>query len=151
MSSATAPAPLPLYQEGLHYWDEFTSECRRLIQAINSAALDRGLAPDQLIEWSPGSQVRLVRHKCPSTEVTLNISFERWGPAINASITGHEEEDLRFYPEELEVPLARDPDDDGVVAVLGEGRSLTAREFACLIAQNFRRCFPGIALPCSAG
>jgi hypothetical protein len=148
MSSA-APAPLPLFHEGSDYWENLGRECRRLMDSINAAALNHGLPADYLVEWAPGSQIRLVRHRCPSTEVTLSISFERWGPTIHGTVTGHEEEDLRFYPEELEVPLARDPDDEGVIAVLGEGRSLSAREFACFLAQNFRRCFPGMALPCT--
>jgi len=148
MSSA-APAPLPLFHEGSDYWENLGRECRRLMDAINAAAMNYGLPADYLVEWAPGTQIHLVRHRCPSTEVSLSISFERWGPTIHGTITGHEEEDLRFYPEELEVPLARDPDDEGVVAVLGEGRSLSAREFACFLAQNFRRCFPGMALPCT--
>ena len=147
MGASTAPAPLPLFREGSNYWEELARECRRSVDAINAAAANHGLPPDHLIEWSPGRQIRLIRHQCPSTEVALNISFERWGPTISATVTGHEEEDLRFYPEELEVPLARDLD-EGVVAIFGEGRSLSARELASLLTQNFRRCFPGISLPC---
>ena len=73
--------------------------------------------------------------------------FEHWGPKIAGSVRGYQEEDLRFYPEEFEFTLASD-EDDRMVAVTSEGRSLTPHEFAKYVAQNFRRSYPGISLPC---
>jgi hypothetical protein len=145
MSAATSPAPLPLFREGLSFWEELARECRRHTDTINAAALDHGLPEDHLVEWAPGRDISLIRQHIPSTEVKLSLSFERWGPMIHGTIKGHQEEELRFYPEELEVPLG--VDDEGVVAIFGEGRSLSPRELACYLAQNFRRCFPGISLP----
>ncbi|HEY3940386.1 MAG TPA: hypothetical protein VGL97_23365 [Bryobacteraceae bacterium] len=146
MSAATSPATVPLFREGLSFWEELARECKRHADAINTAALDHGLADDHLVECAPGRDIGLIRQHLPSTEIKLSLSFEHWGPMINGTIKGHQEEDLRFYPEELEVPLAVDPD-EGVVAILGEGKSLSPRELACYLAQNFRRCFPGISLP----
>jgi hypothetical protein len=65
---------------------------------------------------------------------------------IKISITGHQHEDLRFYPEEQEVPVARDLD-GRTVAVFGEGRSFSPSEVAAYMAQRLRRCFPEMALP----
>jgi hypothetical protein len=146
MSAATATALAPLFQEGSTYWEELVRECRRNMDAINSAVMAHGLPPDHLVEWAPGRQIRLVRRRCPSTEVALDISFERWGPTITGTVTGYQEEDMRFYPEEIEVPLARDGD-EGIVGIFGEGRSVSARELATMVTQIFRRCFPGISLP----
>jgi hypothetical protein len=146
MSAAASPAPLPLFREGLSFWEELARECKRHADAINTAALDHGLPDDYLVELAPGRDIGLIRQHIPSTEIKLSLSFERWGPMIHGTIKGQQEEELRFYPEELEVPLGTDVD-EGVVAIFGEGRSLSPREFACYLAQNFRRCFPGISLP----
>jgi hypothetical protein len=146
MSAATATALAPLFQEGSNYWEELVRECKRNMEAINSAAVAHGLPTDHLLEWGAGRQIRLIRRRCPSTEVTLDISFERWGPNITGTVTGYQEEDMRFYPQEIEVPLVRDAD-EGIVGILNEGRSLSAHELACMLTQNFRRCFPGISLP----
>jgi hypothetical protein len=146
MSAATSPAPVPLLEEGLVYWEEFASECRRNMEAINAVALDHGLAVEQLIEWIPGRHIGMLRQQNPSTEIKVSVSFERWGPVVSGTIKGQQQDDLCFYPEELEVPLGRD--EDGMVAILGEGRSLSPREFACYLAQRFRRCFPDFSLPC---
>jgi hypothetical protein len=149
-ASATSPAMLPLFQEGVSFWEELARECKRHADAINTAALNHGLPDDHLVELAPGRDIGLIRHHFPSTEIKLSLSFERWGPMITGTIKGQQEDDLRFYPEELEVPLAKDLD-EGVVAIFDEGRSLSPREFACYLAQNFRRCFPGISLPLPSG
>jgi len=146
MSAATSPAPVPLLQEGLAYWEELVNECKRQMNAINAAAMDHGLVAEHLIEWIPGRPLDMIRRQTPSTEIKLNLSFERWGPVISGAIKGHQQEDLRFYPEELEVPLGRD--EECTVAIFDEGRSLSPREFAGYIAQRFRRCFPDLSLPC---
>ena len=148
MSAAvTYRAPLPLYQEGLAFWEELASECGRHTQAINTVAKDHGLEAAHLVEWKPGrQQIGIVRRWYPSTEITVSISFERWGPLVKVSVTGHQHEDLRFYPEEQEVPLARDLD-GRTVAMIGEGRSYSPGELACYVAQRLRRCFPEMALP----
>jgi hypothetical protein len=100
------------------------------------------------VEWAATrGAIHVVRKWYPSTEIEINLNFERWGPVIKTLVTGHQHEDLRFYPEEQEILLARDLDGK-VVAVLGEGRSYSPRELACYLAQNLRRCFPDIALPC---
>ncbi len=148
MSAAVAPAPLPLLHEGLAYWEELVTECKRQMNAINAAAMDHGLSAADLIEWIPGRNLGMIRKQTPSTEITLNLSFKRWGPVISGEIRGHQEEDHRFYPEELEVPLG--VDEDGPVAIFDEGRSLSPHEFAVYLAQRFRRCFPDISLPCAA-
>jgi len=145
-ATATSPAPVPMLQEGLAYWEELVNECKRQINAINAAAMDHGLLTEHLIEWIPGRNLGMIRRETPSTEIKLNLCFENWGPVISGAIKGRQQEDLRFYPEELEVPLGQD--EDGMVAIFGEGKSLSPREFAGYLAQRFRRCFPEIALPC---
>jgi hypothetical protein len=145
--SAATPAPLPMYQEGLAYWEELTQHCRRHVEAINAAVSECGVRGDCLVQWIPGRAIRMNRQQFPSTEIQINIDFERWGPCIRGTIHGHQEEDLRFYPEEFEFLLSRDLD-EGVVAICEEGRSMSPREFAKYLAQNFRRCYPGVSLPC---
>jgi len=145
--SAAAPAPLPLYREGLAFYEEVANELRRLVEAVNALALASGLSGDQLVEWAPGRSIGVIRKEYPSTEIRSDLEFEHWGPVIKVSIRGHQEEDLPFYPEDLEIPVGVDLDDN-VVAIFGEGKSLTAHELACYLAQSLRRCFPGMVLPC---
>jgi len=146
MGAAVSPAPLPLFHEGMAYWEQLNKECKLHLNAINTVAIDCGLPADHLIEWAPGRNIGMIRQRYPSTEVTVELSFEHWGPTVTVAIRDRQDEELRFYPEELEVPLGKD--EDGMVAILGEGKSLSPSEFACYLAQNFRRCFPGISLPC---
>jgi hypothetical protein len=147
--SAASPAPLPLYKEGLVFYEELANESRSLMDAINAAALDSGLASEHLVEWVPGRGIGMIRKEFPSTEIRSILAFEHWGPVMKVSIRGHQEEDLPFYPEDLEIPLGVDLDDN-VVAIFGEGRSLTPHELACYLAQSLRRCFPEMVLPCTS-
>jgi hypothetical protein len=150
MSAAIAyRAPLPLYQEGLAFWEELEHETEQHVKGINSVATNHGLETGHFVEWKSGrSIIGIVRKWYPSTEITISLTFEHWGPVIKVLVTGYQHEDLRFYPEEQEVPIARDLD-GRTVAVLGEGRSYSPREFACYVAQHLRRCFPDVALPCT--
>jgi hypothetical protein len=150
MSAALAyRTPLPLYEEGLAFWQELERESEQHAKAVNNVVLAHGLDASHLVEWKSGrGLIGIVRKWYPSTDITVSLSFERWGPAIKVLVTGYQHEDLRFYPEEQEVVIARDLD-GRTVAVLGEGRSYSPREFACYLAQNLRRCFPDIALPCT--
>lgn len=145
--SAVSRAPLPHYQEALAFWDELTLQCRRHVRAINAVVLENQLPEDHGVTWKPGPLgVGMVRAMHPSTEVKLRLEFEHWGPKICGSIRGHQEEDLRFYPEDFEFPIASDGD-NRVVAITSEGRSMSPHEFAKYVAQNFRRCYPGLSLP----
>ncbi len=90
--------------------------------------------------------IAMVRDTYPSTEVHLRLTFEHWGPSISGLVRGYQDEDLRFYPEEFEYAVGSD-EDDRIVAITGEGRSLSAHELAKYVAQNFRRCYPGLCLP----
>lgn len=150
MSAAIAyRAPLPLYEEGLAFWEELEQETQQHVKSINSVATAHGLEDFHLVEWKSGRGIiGIVRKWYPSTDITISLLFERWGPVIKVLVTGYQHEDLRFYPEEQEVPIARDLD-GRTVAVLGEGRSYSPREFACYLAQHLRRCFPDMALPCT--
>lgn len=150
MSAALAHrAPLPLYEEGLAFWEQLERETQQHADAINYVVSAHGLDNEHMVEWKSGKGIiSILRKWYPSTEITLSLSFERWGPVIKVLITGYQHEDLRYYPEELEVLLSRDLD-GATVAVLGEGRSYTPREFSRYLAQHLRRCFPDMALPSS--
>jgi hypothetical protein len=150
MSAAAAyRAPLPLYHEGLAFWEDLMRESEQHAKAINSVALAHGLEAGHLVEWKSGRGIiGIARKWYPSTDITVSLTFERWGPVIKVLVTGYQHEDLRFYPEEHEVVIARDLD-GRTVAVLGEGRSYSPREFACYLSQHLRRCFPDLALPCA--
>ncbi len=150
MSAALAyRAPLPLYQEAMAFWQDLERETEQHAKAINNTVLAHGLDSAHLVEWKSGrGLIGIVRKWYPSTDITVSLSFERWGPVIKVLVTGYQHEDLRFYPEDQEVAIARDLD-GRTVAVLGEGRSYSAREFACYLSQHLRRCFPEVALPCS--
>jgi hypothetical protein len=148
MSAVSVQAPLPHYEEALAYWDELTLQCRRHVKAINAVILENQLPEDDGIKWRPGPfSVAMVRGSYPSTDIKLNLMFEHWGPKISGSVRGHQEEDLRFYPDEFEYTVASDQEDQMVV-ITSEGRGLTPHEFAKYLAQNFRRCYPSISLPC---
>jgi hypothetical protein len=149
MSAALAyRTPLPLYQEGLAFWQELERESEQHAKAINNVALAHGLDSSHLVEWKSGRGIIGISRKWyPSTDITVSLSFEHWGPVVKVLVTGYQHEDLRFYPEELEVLLARDLDGK-IVAVLGEGRSYSPLEFSRYLAQHMRRCFPDMALPC---
>jgi hypothetical protein len=148
MSAASARASSPHYEEALAYWDDLTLQCRRHVKAINTVLKEHELSESDGVQWRPGPfGVEMVRTSYPSTEVKLKLAFEHWGPKISGSVRGHQEEDLRYYPEEFEFAIGPDQD-GGVVAITAEGRSMTAHEFAKYISQNFRRCYPGISLPC---
>jgi hypothetical protein len=144
-------ANLPGYKKALAYWDEFTLQCRRQVKAINAVASEHDLPETAGVQWKPGSlSVALAREAYPSTEVRLNLIFEHWGPKISGSVQGNQEEEIRFYPEEFELAIGCDQDDQ-VVAITHDGGSLSPHEFAKYVAQNFRRCYPGISLPCPDG
>ena len=149
MSAAIAfRTPLPLYQEALAFWQELEYESERHVKAVNGVALEHGLDSGHLVDWKSGRGIIGIGRKWyPSTDISVSLSFERWGPVLKVLVTGHQHEDLRFYPEELEVLVARDLD-GRTVAVMGEGRSYSPREFACYLIQHLRRCFPDMALPC---
>ncbi len=150
-STALAYRPsLPLSREGLAFWEELMRETQEHAQAINRAATEHGLDAAYWVEWESGRNMfGIIRKMYPSTEITASITFERWGPLIRVLITGYQHEDLRYYPEEHEVPIARDLD-GRTVAVLGEGRSYPPSEFASYLVQHLRRCFPDMVLPCTA-
>ena len=142
--------PSPLYQEGQAFWQELMRETQELAQSINRAATEHGLDAAYWVEWEAGRNMfGIVRKMYPSTEITVCLSFERWGPLIKILITGYQHEDMRYYPEEQEVPIARDLD-SLTVAVLGEGRSYSPSEFASYLGQHLRRCFPDMVLPYTA-
>jgi len=149
MSAAIAyRTPLPLYQEALAFWQELERESEQHVRGVNSVALEHGLDGAHLVDWKSGRGIIGIGRKWyPSTDITVSLSFERWGPVLKVLVTGYQHEDLRFYPEELEVLIARDLD-GRTVAVMGEGRSYSPREFACYLIQHLRRCFPDMALPC---
>ena len=148
MSAAVAiRTPLPLYEEALAFWQELVCETELHTKAINNTVLAHGLDTAHLVEWtSERGRISIVRKWYPSTDIRLNLSFERWGPVIKVLVTGYQHEDLHFYPEEQEVLIARDLD-GRTVAVLGEGRSYSAEEFTRYLSQHLRRCFPDLALP----
>ncbi len=147
MSAVALQATPLLYDEGLAYWDELTLQCRRHVNAINAVAAQHSLPEQYRIAWQPGPlSVTIVREAYPTTEINLRLDFKHWGPSIIGSVNGYRDEDHRFYPDEFEHSIGCDEDETPVV-ITGEGLSLTPHAFAKCLAQNFRRCFPGISLP----
>ena len=149
MNAAISMARIPLAQEGLSYWEDLVEECKRQTALINGALSNRGACEDQMISWVDGPEVRMMRTEYPSTTVTMRLEMHSWGPTISGFITGRETKDLQFASEEFEFLVAKDLD-DSTVAVFGEGRSFSTRELAAYVAQNFRRCYPELSLPCRA-
>ena len=147
MSAASKPAATPLFAEGTEFWQELVAELKRQTEQINQAAAQHGLTDDHLVHWLPGAGVRLMRSQRPSTGIDADLHFRSWGPVISGSITGYEDDECRFFPEEFEVMIAKDLD-GAVVAVFDEGRSFSPRELGAYLTQHFRRCFPDIPLPC---
>jgi hypothetical protein len=148
MSAASKPAVTPLFREGNEYWEDLVRELRQQMQRINDAVIQHGCADDELVRWIPGSGIHMLRSRHPSTGIQAELQFRSWGPVISGSITGYQDQDYRFFPEEFEVLIAKDLD-GAVVAIFDEGRSFSPRELAAYLAQQFRRCFPQISLPCA--
>jgi hypothetical protein len=149
MNAAISMARIPLAQEGLSYWEELIEQCQRQTTLINDALSNCGADEDQMINWVSGPEIRMIRREYPSTAITISLDMHSWGPMISGVITGRETEDLQFASEEFEFLVAKDLD-DSTVAVFGEGRSFSPRELAAYVAQNFRRCYPELSLPCRA-
>ena len=147
MSAASKPVATPLFHEGNEFWEELRSELQRQIEQINHAVFRNGCTEEDLVRWIPAEGIRLLRSRNPSTGIQADLYFRSWGPVITGAITGYQDEDYRFVPEEFEILLARDLD-GSVVAIFDEGRSFSPRELAAYLAQHFRRCFPDISLPC---
>ncbi|MBV9759410.1 MAG: hypothetical protein JO340_02500 [Acidobacteriaceae bacterium] len=147
MSAPSKPVATPLFHEGSEFWQELRSELKRQMEQMNQAVSRHGLEDDELIHWFPGAKVEIVRPRHPSTGIEADIFFRSWGPVISGQVTGHQEDDHRFFPEEFEVSIAKDLD-GAAVAVFDEGRSFTPKELAAYLMQHFRRCFPDISLPC---
>jgi hypothetical protein len=148
MAAVSPISSAALREEGMYFWERLINECREQTRAINSALSNHGRTAVDHVECLAGDCLNLIKSHCPSTTVKVNIVFEGWGPVLKIAITGHQRPDFGFYPEEMEVQLAREVD-GGLVAVFDEGRSLSPRELASYLTQHFRRCFPYIALPCS--
>jgi hypothetical protein len=146
MSAAGLAFPR-LVDEGKGYWESLIGECKRQAEAINACASRHGFNADHLIAWAPGSDLHMVKSNCPSTSVKVDISYCSWGPMLDGIITGQEDDDQEFLPEEFTVQIAKDLD-GSVVAVYEEGRSFSPREFAAYLMQSFRRCYPCVSLPC---
>ena len=147
MSAAAAQATVPLYQEGKRFWQELFDECKRHVQAINSAVIARGISLDSLVEFQPGSDIHMVKNGYPTTNVKALLSFFAWGPVIQCTIAGARDADHRLLTCEFEMPVARDLDGK-TVAVFDEGRSFSPSEVASYLTQAFRGCFRNISLPC---
>ena len=149
MSAAVSPAPIPapLREEGMRFWNQLMEHCKKQVHAINRTLSEHGRGATDQVECHCGQELDLVRDLYPSTRSKVRIGFEHWGPVISVCITGQQTPSFGFRKEELEIPLATDVD-GSVVAVFDEGRSFCPRELASFLTQHFRRCFPGISLPC---
>ena len=149
MSAATAAvqSTVPLYHEGTRFWQELIEECKRHVQAINTAAVSRGVSLESLIRLQPGSDIQMSKSGYPSTDVKSCLAFFRWGPVIQSTIAGARDAEHRLLTCEFEMPIARDLDGQ-TVAIFDEGRSFSASEVACYLTQAFRGCFRNIPLPC---
>jgi hypothetical protein len=147
MSTAVATTRVPLLSLAEEYWQEFVEACKGRTADINAVAADHGECGRELLEVRPGAGLHIVREQCPSTTIRAALSINSWGPAISGTITGDQDHTLRFSTEQFELPIALDLD-GRTVAVFGEGRSFSPQELACYVMQNFRRCYPGVTLPC---
>jgi len=146
-AAAPAPTPTPLRAEGARFWENLIRESRRQTEAINRLLSDNGKHRDYFVECVEGQNLQLVRSRYPTTTAQVNIAFEQWGPVLNLSVTGHQTPHLAFHQQEFELPIAADGD-GSIVAIYDEGRGFSPREMACFVLQFFRRCFPGMSLPC---
>ncbi len=145
MSAATISAPIPLFQEANQFWQELINECKHYIDSINAILAEHGVPEDDRVLLNTGSQMQISRADLPSTKVQFNMQFYPWGPMIGGTVTGDQDEDLKFAPEEFDLVIAKDLDDT-VVAIIDEGRSLCPKEVALFLIQHLRRCFPCISL-----
>ncbi len=146
MSAAAAQKTVPLYQEGNRFWQRLLDECRRHVQAINSAAIARGISLDSLVQLQPGCDIHMFKTGYPSTDVKAFLSFFAWGPVIQCTISGARDAEHRLLTCEFEMPVARDLDGN-TVAVFDEGLSFCPFDVASYLTQAFRGCFRNIPLP----
>ena len=146
MSAGAAQSTVPLYQEGKRFWQELLDECKRHVQAINSVAVERGISLESLVNFQPGTDIQMIKHGYPTTDVRALLSFFRWGPVIQCTIDGARDPEHRLLKAEFELPIARDLDGQ-TVAVFDEGRSFSPAEVASYLTQAFRGCYRNIPLP----
>ena len=147
MSTGALQATLPLYQEACKFWDDLTSNCHEQLDAINNLVAQQSARSKGIQFRASELKLELLRPSFPSTEITVDLAFEHWGPAIQLSVKGEEADQLYFYPEEFDFRIGLDSD-QSVVAISSEGKSLDAHQFTKYILQHFRRSYPGISLPC---
>ncbi|MBV9085217.1 MAG: hypothetical protein JOZ62_21280 [Acidobacteriaceae bacterium] len=147
MSAAPATTALPLSQQANKYWEQFTNEFRRQVQAMNAALSKDGCAECNLLQWEDSNAIYITKTGYPSTSIRAYLTFHPWGPAIQGTINGQQAPDRRFFPAEFEFPIATDLDGE-TVAIFDEGRSFSPHEVASYLAQAFHRCYPGVSLPC---
>ena len=150
MSAVAAQSTVPLYFEGTRFWQELIEECKRHVQAINSAAVARGVSLDSLVQIQPGSEIQMSKRGYPSTDVKGRLEMFAWGPVIQCTIAGARDAEHRLLTCEFEMPIARDLDGK-TVAIFDEGRSFSPAEVASYLTQAFRGCFRNIPLPCVDG
>lgn len=146
MSAATV-APAPFFREGNEYWQELVAQCKQRVESINGAASHHGYGADELVHWFSEGPIQMMKSGHPSTRIKASISFESWGAMISGAITGEQDPNLKFSAEEFEIPIACDLDGE-IVGIFEEGRSFSPHDLACYLTQNFRRCYPGVSLPC---
>lgn len=148
MCAASVSAPVRLYDEGKRYWQDLTDECKRYVECVNATLVRNGVHPNGLIQCDAASEsLHIVSTSHPSTTVKLTLTFRSWGPVISATITGRQSDGNDFFPQEVELPIAMDLDNQ-IVAIYDEGRSFSPGEVASYVTQSFHRCYPRISLPC---
>lgn len=145
MSAAKTQPIVPLYREGIRFWDELVAECRREVESFNRAAAIQGTAAPDLIRFQNGMAIRLEKAGLPSTQVEVRLAFESWGPVLRGCISGEQISGRRFLTKEVEIPIGSDLD-GSVVAIFDEGRSFTPSDLTRYFLQSFRRCYPDLLL-----
>jgi hypothetical protein len=144
--AATSVALEPIFQEGKIFWDQFVLECQKYMQTFNGTVALYGAGKEQLVNCASGPELQMAKHGHPSTQISAALKFCPWGPMICGTITGQQDEQRRFSPEEFEFQIAKDLDGE-TIAIYDEGKSFSAHDLASYLVQSFHRCYPGVALP----
>jgi hypothetical protein len=148
MCTAVASAPVPLYNEGTKFWQDLAKECQRYVDCINATLSQNGIDADGLLKCAAGpDSLHVIKARLPATIVSLILNFFSWGPVIGITICRQQADGHPFLPQEFEMPIAMDFDDQ-VVAIYDEGRSFSPHQVASYFAQVFHNCYPSVSFPC---
>lgn len=148
MSTRSDSPTVPRYNEGKQYWQDLSDECQAYVECVNATLLGNMVDPAGLLQYFATAEIlQITKPGQPTVSVRLTMNYHHWGPVISARYCGEHKDGKKFLPQEFELPIAIDRDDE-IVAIFDEGRSFSPHEVASYLMRYFHSCYPAISFPC---